>query len=70
MKRYVSLLLLSACLWSNPITIFLSESWAADSVSTKWLGTAGWEIRVGETVILIDPFPTRREAAAGVEWRR
>ena len=35
----------------------------------KWLGTAGWEIRVGDAMILIDPFLTRREAAAGVEWK-
>jgi len=69
MKRYVSLLLLSAYLWSISITIFLYESWAAGSVGMKWLGTAGWEIRVGDGVILIDPFLTRREAAAGVEWK-
>ena len=35
----------------------------------KWLGTAGWEMRVGDTTILIDPFLTRRVAAAGVEWK-
>ena len=35
----------------------------------KWLGTAGWEIRVGSTVILIDPFLTRRPASAGQEWK-
>ena len=35
----------------------------------KWLGTAGWEMRIGDSTILIDPFLTRREAAAGVEWK-
>jgi L-ascorbate metabolism protein UlaG (beta-lactamase superfamily) len=35
----------------------------------KWLGTAGWEIQVGQTVILIDPFITRGEASPGVEWK-
>ena len=35
----------------------------------KWLGTAGWEMRIGATTILIDPFLTRREAADGVEWK-
>ena len=35
----------------------------------KWLGTAGWEIRVGSTVILIDPFLTRRPASAAEEWK-
>src|SRR5437870_1248331 len=40
-----------------------------DAVVLKWLGNAGWEIRAGKTVILIDPFLTRKEAAAGVEWK-
>jgi L-ascorbate metabolism protein UlaG (beta-lactamase superfamily) len=39
------------------------------SVVLKWLGNTGWEIQVGETVILIDPFLTRREAEHGVEWQ-
>ena len=29
--------------------------------SPKWLGIAGWEIQTGQTVILIDPFLTRKE---------
>lgn len=69
MKRYRSLLLLVACSLLSQITWFLNDSRAANSVAMNWLGTAGWEIRVGETVILIDPFPTRRQAAAGVEWK-
>ena len=40
-----------------------------DSVVLKWLGNAGWEIRAGKNVILIDPFLTRQEAQAGVEWK-
>jgi L-ascorbate metabolism protein UlaG (beta-lactamase superfamily) len=35
----------------------------------KWLGTAGWELRVGTSVILVDPFITRRTASIGEEWR-
>jgi L-ascorbate metabolism protein UlaG (beta-lactamase superfamily) len=69
MKRYRSLPLLVACALLSQITWFLNDSRAANSVTMKWLGTAGWEIRVGETVILIDPFTTRRQAAAGVEWK-
>ena len=42
---------------------------AGTSLALKWLGTAGWEIRFGQTVILIDPFLTRGEAAAGKEWK-
>ena len=38
-------------------------------VVLKWLGNAGWEIRAGKNVILIDPFLTRQEAQAGVEWK-
>jgi L-ascorbate metabolism protein UlaG (beta-lactamase superfamily) len=40
-----------------------------DGVVLKWLGNAGWEIRAGKNVILIDPFLTRQEAQAGVEWK-
>jgi len=35
----------------------------------KWLGTAGWEIHFDDAVILIDPFFTRTERTAGVEWK-
>jgi L-ascorbate metabolism protein UlaG (beta-lactamase superfamily) len=40
-----------------------------EPVVLKWLGNAGWEIRIGNSVILIDPFVTRKEAIAGVEWK-
>jgi L-ascorbate metabolism protein UlaG (beta-lactamase superfamily) len=47
--------------------------WAAEAttppLTMKWLGNAGWEIRIGSTVILIDPFLTRREASRGEEWK-
>ena len=39
------------------------------SVILKWLGNAGWEIQVGETIILMDPFLTRGEANLGAEWK-
>jgi phosphoribosyl 1,2-cyclic phosphodiesterase len=35
----------------------------------KWLGTAGWEIKFGGAVILIDPFFTRMERAPNAEWK-
>jgi L-ascorbate metabolism protein UlaG (beta-lactamase superfamily) len=38
-------------------------------LSLKWLGNAGWEIRMGATVILIDPFITRGQASPGKEWK-
>jgi L-ascorbate metabolism protein UlaG (beta-lactamase superfamily) len=40
-----------------------------DDVVLKWLGNAGWEICVGRTIILIDPFLTRQAGKAGVEWK-
>jgi L-ascorbate metabolism protein UlaG (beta-lactamase superfamily) len=39
------------------------------SVILKWLGNAGWEIQVGPTIILIDPFLTRGEANPNAEWK-
>jgi len=38
-------------------------------VVMKWLGTAGWEIRTGTTIILIDPFLTREERIRHAEWK-
>src|SRR5947208_194385 len=39
------------------------------SAVLKWLGNAGWEIQIGQTIILIDPFLTRVEANPGAEWK-
>jgi len=39
------------------------------SVALKWLGNAGWEIQIGQTIILIDPFLTRGEANPNSEWK-
>lgn len=38
-------------------------------VTLKWLGTAGWEIQIDQTKILIDPFLTRRQSVAAEEWK-
>ncbi len=38
-------------------------------VVLKWLGNAGWEIRYGQTVILIDPFLTRKDRVMDAEWK-
>lgn len=35
----------------------------------KWLDNAGWEIQIGLTVVLIDPFLTRGEANPSTEWK-
>lgn len=39
-----------------------------DEVSLRWFGTAGYEIRYRDTVVLIDPFLTRPELAQTVLW--
>ena len=39
------------------------------TLALKWLGNAGWEIQVGQTIILIDPFLSRGEASLGTEWK-
>ena len=39
------------------------------SVVLKWLGNAGWEIQIGQTIILIDPFLTRGKANSNAEWK-
>jgi L-ascorbate metabolism protein UlaG (beta-lactamase superfamily) len=46
-----------------------SASPTTQHVSLKWLGTAGWEIQIGQTKILIDPFLTRQQAVASEEWK-
>jgi L-ascorbate metabolism protein UlaG (beta-lactamase superfamily) len=42
---------------------------STERVTLKWLGTAGWEIQIGQTKILIDPFLTRQQAVASEEWQ-
>jgi Beta-lactamase superfamily domain len=39
------------------------------SMVLKWLGNAGWEIQIGQTIILIDPFLSRGEANPNAEWK-
>jgi L-ascorbate metabolism protein UlaG (beta-lactamase superfamily) len=62
-KRIPLLLFLLAKLW-NPIEVNAQES-----AVLKWLGNTGWEIQVGQTVILIDPFLTRGKANPNAEWK-
>ena len=53
-----------AAQWENGSALPLTER-----VTLKWLGTAGWEIQIGQTKILIDPFLTRQQADASEEWK-
>jgi L-ascorbate metabolism protein UlaG (beta-lactamase superfamily) len=60
------------------LVLFSSLAGAAESpvasespekVVLKWLGNAGWEIQLGKTIILIDPFLTRKERSMDAEWK-
>jgi L-ascorbate metabolism protein UlaG (beta-lactamase superfamily) len=68
MKCIIFFLLLA--LGNSPLS---RTVWAADApaapLAMKWLGTAGWEIKIGSSVILIDPFLTRTERVANAEWK-
>jgi L-ascorbate metabolism protein UlaG (beta-lactamase superfamily) len=65
----VSLCLLSVTLPPNLSAQATGEPSPQGSVVLKWLGTAGWEIHIGQTIILIDPFLTRGQANPGAEWK-
>jgi hypothetical protein len=47
-------LAISAVAWQNPP----SEE-KSGQVTLRWLGTAGWKISDGATIILIDPYVSR-----------
>jgi L-ascorbate metabolism protein UlaG (beta-lactamase superfamily) len=47
----------------------VGETQEKDRVVLKWLGTAGWEIKLGKSIILIDPFLTRKDRSMGAEWK-
>jgi len=57
------------------LALFFGISWtqlasgSEPEATLRWLGVTAWEIRIGETTILIDPFLTRKEARHGQEWK-
>ena len=70
-KLFTILLLL--CLRLQASTATSAQAAAADAneklLTLKWMGNAGWQIQIGQTVLLIDPFLTRGEASPGTEWK-
>ncbi len=62
------LLFTSMGLWA-PWPIYAVQPTGAHTITMRWLGTAGWEISVGGTVVLIAPFITRHIASAAQEWQ-
>jgi L-ascorbate metabolism protein UlaG (beta-lactamase superfamily) len=75
MKGFTAVLLLAYSLLNGWAPIDAEAQTAADAhqekagVVLKWLGNAGWEIQIGATVVLIDPFLTRSEANRSAEWK-
>lgn len=74
--KIVATILLPVCFFSGVWPSIVGKAQSVNdgpgetkSVTLKWLGNAGWEIQIGQTVILIDPFLTRREANPSVEWK-
>src|ERR1044071_8897091 len=74
--KRVAALLVACSIWlgspdrrSTAAERLAQEFHGASGVTLKWLGNTGWEIRIRQTVILIDPFLTRGEAKRGVEWQ-
>jgi hypothetical protein len=62
----VALLIALFSFWITPLVNTAEPEGDAPSseqkgVVLKWLGVAGWEIRTGRTIVLIDPFLTRKD---------
>src|SRR5919106_2898621 len=70
----VALLIALSCLWITPSVGAAEPEFDATSlepkeVVLKWLGVPGWEIRTGRTIVLIDPFLTRKDRSPDAEWK-
>ncbi len=59
------LLLIAVFLWLS----FPPPAAAQEKAVLKWLGNAGWEVQLGKTIILIDPFLTRKDRTMDAEWK-
>jgi L-ascorbate metabolism protein UlaG (beta-lactamase superfamily) len=67
------LLLLSFSFWTTQ-SIGAAEPKAdaespQEKVILKWLGNVGWEVQIGKTILLIDPFLTRKDRSMDAEWK-
>ncbi len=72
MKTVIALVMLLMAfpfLPTQPMSAEEPQSGLMKGLTLKWLGNAGWEIRTGKTIILIDPFLTRSEASRRGEWK-
>jgi L-ascorbate metabolism protein UlaG (beta-lactamase superfamily) len=64
MRKWVALLV--AILWWGALP---PPGDSQEKVVLKWLGNAGWEVQLGKTIILIDPFLTRKDRVMDAEWK-
>jgi L-ascorbate metabolism protein UlaG (beta-lactamase superfamily) len=70
----VALLIALSSFWMTPSVGAAEPEGDAPSsepkgVVLKWLGVAGWEIRTGRTIVLVDPFLTRKDRSPDAEWK-
>jgi L-ascorbate metabolism protein UlaG (beta-lactamase superfamily) len=68
----VAVLITLSCFWITPFTSAAEPEVDAPTpkgVALKWLGVAGWEIRTGSSIVLIDPFLTRKDRFLDAEWQ-
>ena len=66
----VAFLMALSSFWMTPSVGAAEPQFDATSseqkgVVLKWLGVAGWEIRTGRTIVLIDPFLDSQRSIAG-----
>ena len=72
--KTAAVILTTLCLllviWQNDLRAqAIEETSSEGTFSLRWLGNAGWEIQIGQTTILIDPFLSRGVASHGAEWK-
>jgi len=70
-STFSMLLLLFLCSWTQATSAEPATDIEAPQPKAvmKWLGNVGWEIQIGNTVILIDPFLTRADRSMDAEWK-
>lgn len=65
---FATILLLSFAFYGNAAEPDVTAE-SQQKAILKWLGNAGWEIRLGKTIILIDPFLTRKDRSMAAKWK-
>ncbi len=67
------LLMLVVSFWALPPCDAAESNTGAESrqekATMKWLGNVGWEIQIGKSIVLVDPFLTRKDRSMDAEWK-